>query len=418
MADNFSNNQSGVSSCTVDIVGSSSAPITATANYSPITYNCSAGTYLPADGVECATCTANNYCTGGEYSYNETTPQGINPCATNYTSFAGASTCVPMTYNINYVLNGGSSVPSTYTQVEYITFNFDTYIDTGYKFTSEIAKVKFDFNMTSFAANGGQMGGQNAPDNTTALIVYNNWLYVGNNAFYISTLSTGRHNVELSANSGSVTVTTDNQQTYSNTYTGSIQSTNSWPFGTYYTSYINTLGGIAGDLYSLQLYDNNVLVFNGVPARRNSDGVLGMYDTVTNTFFTNDGTGSFVAGPDMNKYTYGFGATIDSVPTRTHSSFVGWCTDAGLTNCATTQTIGTTATGDKTFYAKYLCDTGYSTNVSNTACDANTINIQWDDGNGGYTAGTCSYGGSITTPTTAPTKRGHVFTGWTFDLGN
>ena len=424
MADNFSNNQSGVSSCTIDIVGSSSTPITATANYSPITYNCSAGTYLPADAIECATCPVGSYCGGGQYAYNETTDQGINPCATNYTSSAGAAACSPMSYSINYVLNGGSSVPSTYTQVEYITFNFDTYIDTGYKFTSEIAKVKFDFNMTSFAAGGGQMGGQNAPNNTTALIVYDNMLYIGYEGFWNSNiLSTGRHNVEISANTGSVTVTTDNQQTFSNTYTGSIQSTNSWPFGTYFSSQ-HTGHGIAGDLYSLQLYDNNVLVFNGVPARRNSDGVLGMYDTVSETFFTNQGAGTFIAGPDTttmptNTYTYGIGATIDYVPTRSNSTFAGWCDNAALTsNCTTPKTIGTTATGDKTFYAKYLCDTGYSTNVSNTACDANTINIQWDDGNGGYTAGTCSYGGSITTPTTAPTKRGHVFTGWTFDLGN
>lgn len=30
-----------------------------------------------------------------------------------------------------------------------------------------------------------------------------------------------------------------------------------------------------------------------IPARRNSDGVLGMYETVSGTFFTNDGTGVF-----------------------------------------------------------------------------------------------------------------------------
>ena len=64
------------------------------------------------------------------------------------------------------------------------------------------------------------------------------------------------------------------------------------------------------------------------------------------------------------------------------------------------------------------CDTGYSSAAGASSCTPNTINIQWDDGNGGYTAGTCTYGGSITTPTTAPTKRGHVFTGWTFDLGS
>ncbi len=36
-----------------------------------------------------------------------------------------------------------------------------------------------------------------------------------------------------------------------------------------------------------------------IPAKRNSDGVIGMYDTVTKTFFTNSGTGSFIAGPEI-----------------------------------------------------------------------------------------------------------------------
>jgi len=36
---------------------------------------------------------------------------------------------------------------------------------------------------------------------------------------------------------------------------------------------------------------------NFIPARRDSDGEIGMYDTVSNTFFTNKGTGEFIAGP-------------------------------------------------------------------------------------------------------------------------
>jgi len=28
------------------------------------------------------------------------------------------------------------------------------------------------------------------------------------------------------------------------------------------------------------------------------------------------------------------------------------------------------------------------------------------------------FGGDLTTPATAPTKRGHTFTGWTFNTGN
>ncbi len=51
-----------------------------------------------------------------------------------------------------------------------------------------------------------------------------------------------------------------------------------------------------------RIYKNNVAVGVFIPARRDSDGVLGMYDTVTNTFLTNSGDGEFIAGPAVNQY--------------------------------------------------------------------------------------------------------------------
>ena len=39
----------------------------------------------------------------------------------------------------------------------------------------------------------------------------------------------------------------------------------------------------------------------------------------------------------------------------------------------------------------------------------------YDDGNNGYTPLSCSYDGALTTPTTAPTRRGYTFIGWTFN---
>ena len=56
--------------------------------------------------------------------------------------------------------------------------------------------------------------------------------------------------------------------------------------------------GCFAKLYGVKFYKNGNMVFNGVPARRNSDDVIGIYDTVTDTFFTNSGSGSFVAGPE------------------------------------------------------------------------------------------------------------------------
>ena len=52
--------------------------------------------------------------------------------------------------------------------------------------------------------------------------------------------------------------------------------------------------------YSYKVWNaNGELIQNFVPAK-NSSNVVGMYDTVSGTFFTNAGTGTFTAGPDVH----------------------------------------------------------------------------------------------------------------------
>lgn len=49
-------------------------------------------------------------------------------------------------------------------------------------------------------------------------------------------------------------------------------------------------------------------------------------------------------------------------------------------------------------------------------CIANTININWKNATGDtHASNTCTYGGELSTPATAPTKRGYIFTGWAFE---
>ena len=53
----------------------------------------------------------------------------------------------------------------------------------------------------------------------------------------------------------------------------------------------------SGRFYYVKVYDNGTLSNNFIPARRNSDNAVGFYDTVSETFKTNSGTGTFIAGP-------------------------------------------------------------------------------------------------------------------------
>ena len=52
---------------------------------------------------------------------------------------------------------------------------------------------------------------------------------------------------------------------------------------------------------NVRVYGNdNALKHNYVPAKR-SDNVVGMYDTVTDSFFTNQGTGNFITGQELKR---------------------------------------------------------------------------------------------------------------------
>lgn len=57
-------------------------------------------------------------------------------------------------------------------------------------------------------------------------------------------------------------------------------------------------------VYSVQMYKNNDMVRNFIPCIQNSNGEIGLYDLVQNKFYSNSGTGSFIAGPDtkLKKY--------------------------------------------------------------------------------------------------------------------
>jgi len=87
------------------------------------------------------------------------------------------------------------------------------------------------------------------------------------------------------------------------------------------------------------------------------------------------------------------------------------CASSCLSTC-----LGIFASGENTALSRERFFRSVSPLAS---CQANTITINW----GGYGTNNnesqqtqCTYGGDVTTPTTAPSKRGHTFDGWTFTL--
>ena len=58
--------------------------------------------------------------------------------------------------------------------------------------------------------------------------------------------------------------------------------------------------GVVSNLRRSKIYGNGSLSLDLIPAKRKSDSVVGMYDVVSNTFYTNNGTGTFGAGNNVS----------------------------------------------------------------------------------------------------------------------
>lgn len=110
----------------------------------------------------------------------------------------------------------------------------------------------------------------------------------------VATLSYAEYDVTFNDDIFSGTINQESFNNISNDYT-----IGEWKIGCATTNSGVTAYLFVGNIYRQQAYQNNVLVGDFIPAIRNSDNVVGMYDTVSGTFFENAGTGTFVAGTPL-----------------------------------------------------------------------------------------------------------------------
>ena len=91
------------------------------ARYTPNSHTCSAGYYLPANVDACTICPTNSICSGGTYSFNETTDQGIQSCASGTFSPTGSAVCYPHIFHVGddvmYVKSTKQTTPSFNIQI-------------------------------------------------------------------------------------------------------------------------------------------------------------------------------------------------------------------------------------------------------------------------------------------------------------
>lgn len=203
-------------------------------------------------------------------------------------------------------------LPSEYQRVEYIESNGYQYIDTGI-YPVYGCKLSVDFRVNDIAAlnaaNGSVIYSTSQAYNVRSLDCYT--AANGNvTVSYGSSFITG--NVNL--NTVDIFHLENELKVFSikNTYTETIAALtvpeDNWQsppftlhlFAIWRGQFSPAFTGSGCAIYDFQYIQNNI-VMHLIPCYRKSDGVIGMYDTVSHSFFTNAGTGTFTKGADINE---------------------------------------------------------------------------------------------------------------------
>lgn len=207
------------------------------------------------------------------------------------------------TTNIQRIYRGNFLLfeDDTFTPLRYIQGTGTQYIDTGIKMNSSVnieadAEIRQfawqrDTAPTDLAGIFGNISCGDAGGNRAGLRFYNQrnyyWYYSNtgwptvwptDETFYSRNIYKNVGNVFYINGTSTITGTTGS-------WSGATNNALLFSMGE------NPKAGMK--LYGAKLYDNGTLVRDFIPARRNRDQAVGLYDNVSKTFFTNAGTGVF-----------------------------------------------------------------------------------------------------------------------------
>ena len=192
-------------------------------------------------------------------------------------------------------------LPSDFQRVEYIQSTGTQYINTGFVIPDLTNKYKIHYRMT---VDGGTQpsSSQNVKGYTGAngvlSIAYTRDSGLGSSGEGVPVVANHIYDItQIRYADASRSTVIDNTA-----ITNSNQSTayDDRPYCIFNLSPLDTnYFRIYGKIYEFQAYKNDLIQMNLLPCRRVSDSVLGMYDTVSGNFFTNEGTDTFIAGNDV-----------------------------------------------------------------------------------------------------------------------
>lgn len=204
-------------------------------------------------------------------------------------------------------------LPDGYTQVEYIQSSGTQYIDTGVR-PGHNSTIAIDAEVLASSQTYWAMFGARDGLQMQFWVFYKrgepSWCgrYSSNPNITINGAYAGRHRISLEKN----VLKVDN----------SSSSTSASSFSSNYTSYIFACNNSSSaqymcniKLYSAKVFSGSQLVSDFVPCKNNS-GVIGLYDLVSEQFYTNKGTGSFTAGRAISDIGFAHGDVVPRPPAR------------------------------------------------------------------------------------------------------
>ena len=197
-----------------------------------------------------------------------------------------------------YKLSTGTTIPDAYQMVEYIQGTGTQYIITDINPTNTMRVEAKVYNPSTYTADS----------QPTFLGASGFQCYFGGSgpSFWLS-----GGNGSGSLNNGSKlndTIIEYAAETKTNGLYLKINSTEknssyvyspSSPGYLYIFSYANGTHGFGGRLYYLRIYNNGTLLREYIPCYIKGNETIGLWETQTSTFYTNQGSGNFTKGPDI-----------------------------------------------------------------------------------------------------------------------
>ena len=196
-----------------------------------------------------------------------------------------------------------SGLPLGYTKIDYLQNDVNSYIYTNIGITADF-KVLLDLYIPNSYSTAQSFIEGKTNINSFTIVGYNDSVL----ATRIGNQSTNG-GIEYTLSTRGVIGLSTHGKKYMNSDTWEILER---PISG--TDTLKLFGNAIFRLYEAIIYDGDILLADFIPAK-NSSNVIGLYDLVSKQFFTNDGTGDFIAGNEVSDpieiYTEGTAETID-----------------------------------------------------------------------------------------------------------